>query len=259
MTTVADFGEYTGAMGTITVGGVALADVQYDVKWKRSTVSHSRGGKHSDLNLPGKLTVTTKIKKALVYADVAKTLGYSLTDTPISGSAETLLAASHVLDGTDNYEDMADDTIATPSRIRYTLATAAIVTGGTITIIGEDADGNAMEELITVEASAIGTTWTSTKVFKKVYGHTIRGIDSTGDLGTFAVASIAGSATYTVGDPKIFDLVGTLTKGSTTIVITQPDCWFTEGGIAWEDAGKVVDVECPVEMRDPDTLSISVT
>jgi hypothetical protein len=259
MTTVPDFGEYTGAMGTITVGGVPLADVTYDVKWDRATVSHNRGGKHSDINIPGKISVKTKIKKALVYGDIEKTLGYSLTDTPITGTAETLLSASHVLDGTDNYEDMTDDTIATASRIRYTLATAAIVTGGTITIIGEDNDGNAMEELITVAASAIGTTWTSTKVFKKVYGHTIRGIDSTGDLGTFVVASIVGSSTYTVGDPKIFDLVGTLTKGGHTIVITQPDCWFKTGGIAWEDAGKIIDVDGDVEMRDPDTLSVSVT
>jgi hypothetical protein len=259
MTAVSDFGEYTGAMGTITVGGVALADVQYDVKWERATVSHARGGKHSDINIPGKLTVKTKIKKALVYADVAKTLGYSLTDTPISGTAETLLATSTVLNASDFYEDMTDDTIATASRIRYTLQTKAIVTGGTITIIGEDADGNAMEELIAVAASAIGTTWTSTKVFKKVFGHVIRGIDSTDDLGTFVVASIAGSATYTVGDPKVFDLVGTLTKGATTVVITQPDCWFKTGGIAWEDAGKIIDVDGDVEMRDPDTLSVSVT
>jgi len=259
MTTVPEFGEYTGISGVVTLDGVPLADVMYDVKWDRATVSHTRGGKHSDINIPGKLTVKTKIKKALVYADAAKVLGYSLTDTPISGTAETLLSASHVLDGSDNYEDMSDDTIATASRIRYTLATAAIVTGGTITIIGEDKDGNAIEELIAVAASAIGTTWTSKKVFKKVYGHVIRGIDSTGDLGTFAVASIAGTSTYTVGDPKIFDLVGSLPKGSTDIIITQPDCWFKTGGIAWEDAGKIIDVDADVEMRDPDTLSVSVT
>jgi hypothetical protein len=259
MTTVADFGEYTGAMGTLTVGGVALADVTYDVKWDRSTVSHTRGGKYSDINIPGKITVKTKIKKALVYADAEKTLGYSLNNVPISGTAETLLATSTVLDGSDFYEDMTDDTIATLSRIRYTLATKAITTGGTITLTGEDGDGNAITEIIEVGSAAIGDTWTTTKLFKKVYGHTIRAIDSTDDLGTFVVASITGNATYTVGDPKIFDLIGTLTKGSTTIVITQPDCWFKTGGIAWEDAGKIIDVDADVEMRDPDTLSVSIT
>lgn len=259
MTTVPDFGEYTGMYGVVSLDGVPLADVQYDVKWERATVSHSRGGKHSDINIPGKLTVTTKITKALVYADAAKVIGYSLTDTPITGTAETLLSASHVLDGTDNYEDMTDDTIATLSRIRYTLATKAITTGGTITLIGEDADGNAISEVIEVAASPIGTTWTTTKLFKKLYGHTIRAIDSTDDLGTFTVASIAGNSTYTVGDPKIFDLVGSLPKGSTNIVVTQPDCWFKNGGINWEDSGKIIDVEADVEMRDPDTLSVSVT
>lgn len=260
MTAVSDWGEYTGIHGTVTIGGVALADVFYDLKWKRATVSHGRSGKYSDSNYPGKLTVETKITKALAYADAAKVIGYSLTDTPVTGTAEALLAASHVLDATDNYEDMTDNTIATLSRIRYTLATKAITVGGTITIIGEDASGNAISETIEVAAPAsIGDTWTSTKLYKKVHGHTIRAIDSADDLGTFAVASIAGSSSYSVGDPKIFDLIGTLTQGATTIVFTQPDCWFTEGGIAWEDAGKVVEVECPVSMRDPDTLTVAVT
>lgn len=260
MTTVSDWGEYTGVHGTVTVGGSAIADVFYDIKWKRATVSHGRSGKYSDSNYPGKLTVTTKIKKALVYADAAVVLGYSLNATPITGTAETLLAASHVLDAGDAYEDMTDDTIATASRIRYTLATKAITTGGTITLIGEDNDGNPISETIKVTAPAsIGDTWTTTKLFKKLYGHTIRAIDSADDLGTFTVASIAGSAAYTVGDPKVFDLIGTLTQGATTLVFTQPDCWFTEGGIAWEDAGKVIEVECPVEMRDPDTLTVTKT
>ncbi len=260
MTTVGDFGEYTGLHGVVTLDSVALADVFYDLKWKRDTVKKARSGKYSDLNVPGKLNVETKIKKALVYADAAKVIGYSLNDTPITGTAETLLAASHVLDATDNYEDMTDDTVATPSRIRYTLATNAITVGGTITVIGEDADGNAISEIIEVDAPAtVGATWTTTKLFKKVNGHVIRAIDSTDDTGVFAVASIAGSSSYSVGDPKVFDLVGTLTKGATTIVSTQPDCWFKDGGISWEDAGKLVECELDVEMRDPDTLDVDIT
>lgn len=258
MTTCSDFGEMTGVHGTITVAGAALADVFYDVKWKRATVSHGRSGKYSDTNYPGKLTVDTKIKKALIYADAAVTLGYSLTATPTTGTAETLLASSHVLDATDVYEDMTDDTIATPSLIRYTLVTNAITASGTITVIGEDNAGNPISELIKVTAPAsIGATWTTTKLFKKVYGHTIRAIDTTDDTGVFAVASIAGGASYAVGCPKVFDLVGTLTKGANTIVVTQPDCWFSEGGINWEDAGKVIEVDIPVVMRDPDTLTVA--
>jgi len=259
MTTVPDFGEFSGVHGTITVGGAALADVFYDVKWKTATVSHGRSGKHSDSNHPGKFSIEIKLKKALILDDAPVVLGYSLNDTPITGTAETLLATSTALDASDFYEDMTDDTIATLSRIRYTLATNAITVGGTITVIGEDGAGNPIEEIIKVTAPAsIGDTWTTTKLFKKVYGHTIRGIDSASDLGTFAVASIAGSSSYTVGNPKVFDLVGTLAKGSSSLVFTHPDCWISEGGIAWEDAGKTIDVDLPVVMRDPDTFKFEI-
>lgn len=260
MTTVADFGEYTGMFGTITIGGVALADVEFDCKWSRGTVSHARGGKYSDIQIPGKLTVKTKIKKALVYADAPKTLGYSLNDTPITGTAEALLAASSVLDATDFYIDMTDATIATESLIKITLQTKNITTGGTITLIGENTAGVAISEIIDLPATAVvGATWTSTKTFKVLYGMTVRGTDSTDDTGTFKVESIAGNTSFTVGNPKVFDLIGTLTKGATTIVVTLPDCWFSSGNLNWSDASKIIDVDADVEMHDPDLLKVDIT
>lgn len=256
MTSVADFGEYTGVDGVITIDDIPLADVQYDVKWTRSTVSHSRGGKHSDINLPGKFTVKTKIKKALVYADAAKVLGYSLTDTPLTGTAGVCLAATTITAGTA--VGITTDP-ATPSRIKLTTSVAATTLAGAITIVGTDANDVEISETIAIPAGTpSGTEFVTTKVFKLAAYALPIDITSTGGA-KFALDALAGSATYTVGDPKIFDLVGSLPKGATEILITQPDCWFSSGGINWEDAGKVIDVDSDVEMRDPDALTVTVS
>jgi hypothetical protein len=73
-----------------------------------------------------------------------------------------------------------------------------------------------------------------------------------------AVDTLAGAASYTVGEPKIFDLVGGVEKSGKVITITQPDCWFSEGGLSFEDAGKILEVSTSVEMHDPDLLEIDV-
>lgn len=260
MTTVDDFGEYTGVNGVVTVGGTVLADVQYDVSWETETVSGARASKYSDVNIPGKRKVTTTLKKSLVREDAAVVIGMSLNATPITGTAEALLAASGVLDGSDTYTAMTDDEIATESQIKLTLQTNATTSAGTATLIGEDTAGNAISEVLIVPAGMqIGATLTTAKTFKKVFGLLTYGVDSTSDLGTFKVDSIVGASVYTFGPPAVFELVGTVTKGAHSIAITQPGCWFKKGGLAWEDAGKIIEVDLPVEMHDPDLLTATVT
>lgn len=255
MTTVGDFAEYTDIDGAITIDGVVLANVQYDVKWKRETVKVPRAGARSDKNLPGKLTVTTKLKKVLIHDDAAKVLGYSLNDAPISGAAEELKTGV-ALDA-DGYTAMSDTEIAAASRIRATVATSAITTGGTLVIVGEDAAGNSIQESVTVGTLGVGEYATGTKLFKKVLGIIVYDIRSTGG-GTLTIASITGASSFTVGDPKIFDLVGRVEKGAKSIQITQPDCWFANGGLAWTEGGKPIDVDLDVEMYDPDLLDVDV-
>jgi len=254
MTTVADFGEYTGAMGTITLSsGGALADVEYDIKWSRSTVSHSRGGKHSDIHIPGKLTVKTKIKKALVYADAARTLGFGLTDTSVSGTATACLAATSFTAGTA--VPITSDP-ATASVLRVRTSTDVSTAAGGFTIVGTDLNDVEQSETLTIpNGTLVGTDFYTTKVFKLANYAITNAI--TGTI-KFQIDGVAATASYGVGDPKIFDLVGVLTKGATTITITQPNCWFSSGGISWTDAGKIVDVDADVEMRDPDTLTVTV-
>ena len=241
-------------MGTISLSsGGALADVEYDIKWSRSTVTHSRGGKHSDIAIPGKLTVKTKIKKALVYADAARTLGFGLTDTSVSGTATACLAATSFTAGTA--VAITSDP-ATASVLRVRTSTDVSTAAGGFTIVGTDINDREISETLTIpNGTLVGTDFYTSKVFKLANWAVTNGI--TGSI-KFQIDGVAATATYAVGDPKIFDLVGVLTKGATTITITQPNCWFSSGGIAWTDAGKIVDVDADVEMRDPDTLTVVV-
>lgn len=260
MTTVADFGEYTGIMGTVTVGGVALADVEYDLKWERTTVSHQRSGKRSAINIPGSLKVSTTLKKALVRTDAPTVIGSTLTASAVTGTATALLAASTALDATVHFDAMTDSTPGSASVIRLTLQTKNLTAGGTVTLIGTDTNDKALAEAITIPADmVIGEYVDSAHAFKTVEGMVTVGVDSVDDLGTFKVDSIAGSSTYTVGDPTIFDLVGTLTKGAHTLVFTQPDCWFANGGINWTNGDEIVEVNLNVEMHDPDLLTVTET
>lgn len=263
MTTVADFGEYTGIMGTVTIGGVPLADVEYDLKWERTTVSHQRSGKRSAINIPGSLKVSTTVKKALVRTDAPTVIGYTLTDTPGSGTAVTLLATSTVLDASTNYDAMTDPTKpGTASKVRLTLQTKNVTAtgGGTVTLIGTDVNDLPQTDILTIpDGMIIGEFVDSAKAFKTVAAMVTVDVDSTGDTGTFKVESLAGTATYTVGDPEIFDLVGTLTKGAHTLVFTQPDCWFSNGGINWTNGDEIIEVNLNVEMHDPDLLTVAET
>jgi len=255
MTTVADFEEYTGVMGTVTLAGTPLADVEYDLKLSRKTVSRDRSSKYSAVNIPGAFEVKTTIKKALARTDAPLVIGAFLNATPVGGTAGVVLAAT--APGAADAWFPAAITIATPSRIRITCDTAPITTAGKITVMGTDVNGSPQQEEFTIPALGIGESVTGTKLFKSTTGATNVGVRSTS--GKFKLDSIVGASTYTVGDPLIFDLVGTLTKGAHALVFTQPDCWFTSGGINWANAGSIVEVALDVEMHDPDLLTVTET
>lgn len=255
MTTVADFGEYTGVNGAMTIDGVPFADIQYDVKWQTSDVNYPRSNKRSDGCVPGKRTVTTKIRKVFLHEDAAIVLGYSISDTPITGTAGALQAANTFT--ADTVETIGANP-ATPSRVTVTTGTEHITTAGKVIVYGTDIGDRAQAEIFTIPINtAPGTVFTGSKVFKTTTHYAI--MDLVGDTGaTLAIDSIAGSSTLVFGDPKVIDIVGTLTKGAKSITITQEDCWLKNGGISWTDAGKVIEVDADVSMHDPDLLSVVI-
>lgn len=255
MTTVDDFGQYTGVNGALTIDGVAFADVQFDIRWATGDVNYPRSNKRSDGCIPGKRTVTCKIRKVFQHEDASIVLGYGITDTPTTGSAGALLAATTITADT-----MAAITSnpATPSRVTITLSVDAITTAGKIVVYGTDVNDVPITEIFAVPLNApSGTVYTGSKVFKTTTHLAFVDVASTGGAKA-AVAGIAGDATMKFGDPKIFDIVGTLTKGAKTITITLTDCWLKNGGITWTDAGKVIEVDADVSMHDPDTMTVVV-
>ncbi|MFA7121222.1 MAG: hypothetical protein WC277_07055 [Bacilli bacterium] len=260
-TTVGEFEEYTGVNGIVKIDGTEILDVQYDISWETATVEHKRGNKRSSVYIPGSKTVKTTIKKALARTDVPKTLIYSLTDTPVTGTADVVSAA--VVFGAANAWTAAAKTMTTPSAIRATLSVAAVTTAGYVTIFGEDENGDPMnDDLYFPTTLLVGASVDTTKIFSKVYGFLNQGVVSTG-AGKIALAGVAATSTATMGDPKLFTLVGEISKvvsGVThTITITQPECWFTRGGIAWTSGDEVIEVDTDVQMHDPEKMTVAVS
>jgi hypothetical protein len=147
--------------------------------------------------------------------------------------------------------DNTDTSIATPSRIRLTVATAEIDTAGYITVVGEDVNGNGLTEEVYVGLLGIGEYATTTNVFKQAYGTYNHGVVSA--TGTFTIASITGDSSAGVGEPKIWDMVARTDDGTNNIVITANNCFFTSGSFKHSDADKQGSDEMTFTMRDPDT------
>jgi len=58
--------HYTGVYGTLTVDLGATALAEFSLKLDRSAATHARSGKHTDLQVPGKLVATGTITRILI-------------------------------------------------------------------------------------------------------------------------------------------------------------------------------------------------
>lgn len=246
---------YTGVHGAVTYAGATLAVAEFSFEITRSIASHARSGKWSDLNVPGKVSCKGKLKRIQTNGDL---LMAALNATPATGTATTLLATSTVLNAADWYQAMDDTTPGTASRIKLTLQTKAITVAGTITLIGTDALSNPISEVIEIGVSAIGSTWTSVNTFLTVEGMVCHDIDSTDDLGTFLVQSIAGDSTVNVGEPKSFALIGAVTDGSNHITVTLANVTFNKAQFNFTDADEILEDDMEFFVKDPDA-DIAVT
>ena len=237
---------YTGIHGTLSVGGSEIAFAEFSVKISRGVASHPRAGKYSDLKRSGKLDITGTIKR--IQSD-ATMLGRLLTTAAVTGTAGTLHAGL-TLDGNDAMTEMTSAD-AQDSRVRLTVAGHAITTAGTAVLIGTDINGAAQTETLTLTTLGIGEYVTSTKVYGTVTDVALFTVDSTSN-GTLVVASIAGSSTYTVGAGATFNLIGTVTNGSNTIVVTCNNAFLTDGEFTIGDADTILSEPLSFTVQDPD-------
>lgn len=80
--------EFTGVHGTVTIGAGATAISEFSLKIDRGIASHSRSGKYSDYQVPGKATVTGTIDRIMI----TKTwIDYASKRTDVSGAIINLV------------------------------------------------------------------------------------------------------------------------------------------------------------------------
>jgi len=243
---------YTGVHGAVTYAGASLAVAEFDFEITREIASHARSGYWSDLNVPGKVSCKGKLKRIQTNADL---LMATLNATPATGAAETLLATSKVLDGSDFYEAMDDTEIAAASRIKITLQTKAVTAtgGGTCTLFGTDINGNDISEVISIpNSAAVSDVWYSDNAFLTVEGHLVHDIDTADDLGTLKIEAITGDSTVNVGEPKSFALIGKVEDGTNHITVTLANVMFNKAKFNFTDASKILEDDLEFFVKNPD-------
>jgi len=239
----------TGAQGYIKIGGVVWADATVSFTLNQASATHARGGKFSDLNLPGKRTVSITAKN--IMRTGAK-IGGMLTDTAAAGTGGTIKSGVSV--ASDGFTASTTPTIATPSQISVTVAGFAMTTAGYVTVQGTDVNGTMMEEDIYVGLLGVGASAKGTKLFKTVVGVYVTSIRSTSG-GTLTIASLAGAGSYvTTANPTIYALEfgGIDSVTSNTIYVTANNCFASKSALAYADANTVFSDDVAFTMEDID-------
>ena len=126
--------EYTGARGSMKVGGVTVATAEFGVKIDRGVGSHPRSGEWSDYNAPGKVSVTGTIKRIMIN-DAFLDYAYGTAGVP---AVVSLIGA--VTKGSDSVTITANNCIITSSDFEFTDANEIVSDNVTFRITDADAD-----------------------------------------------------------------------------------------------------------------------
>ena len=241
---------YTGVQGVVTYADSPLADAMFDFTVTRGLASGTRGGKWSDLNKPGKVSIAGKITRIQKNADL---LEAALNKTVTTGTATACLAASSFTAGTAVPITLDP---ATVSRLKVLTSNAATTLAGSFTIVGTDANDNYVSETIYVPAATpSGTSFYTSKAFKTAKYAITSGI--TGST-KFQIDGVAASATVVVGEPKTFNLIGYVQDGGNNITVTLSNCFFTGAKFSFTDASAQLRDDLSFAITDPDA-DVAVT
>jgi hypothetical protein len=138
-----------------------------------------------------------------------------------------------------------------------------MTTAGTLTVIGTDANGNAIEEPLSIGTLGVGEYVTGKLLFKTVTGVYVTGIRSTSG-GTITLTSIVGAAAYSVtANPMSYDLIfgGVDSVTGNYILVTANNCFASKSGLQFADANTVFmdDISFTIEDLDADLSVTDVT
>ena len=244
---------FTGVHGALSYDGAPIAYSEFNAKFARETIEQKRGGKYSNLQSPGKFSITGSITRYMLDGSKIANL---LTATATTGTAEALHAGLTYPTATtgENITDMTDTSIATPSKIRLTALTAAITTAGTAILYGTDAASNAITDIVAITTLAENAYVDSSKAFKALTHIVLLGVNSA--TGTLKVDSITGTSAAVVALPKYFTLTGTATKGSSVVTITLPRCFLTSGQFVLGDASAPIEDKLDFACEDADNATV---
>lgn len=251
MATETSVDTYSGIEGVVTYGGPAFAYVSCDLEFSRDSANVPRGGKWSDIVLPGKMKFKGKIKYGLVDPDLFINAFDDGTNTTTT-SEETLHAA---ITGTSAL--LMTSTAITPPSAPMTIKLKLISTdgfsAGGITITGTDSNNDEISETIEFPLTATGSTTTY------YYGHqkfkTVVAIIMPAVLGANDTVTVygAGRRSVTLGKPKYVTIVVKAYKSATSYTqITMTNCWLSKLPLSVSDATTPILPEQEFQIRDLD-------
>jgi hypothetical protein len=243
--------NWTGVEGVIKMDGSTIAWASANVKLSRGTASHGRGASESDVYRQGKFDAEGEFTEILTNGAHMSML---MNATPTTGTAGAALAASTAMQATagGEYTAFTDTEPTTPSRVKLTLITQNATVAGTATVIGEDANGEPIEETFDIPATmVVNDTLTGKKVFGKAFAIITLDVDTAADGGQFKVDYIAGDASVSIGRGSLFTYIFSVEDGSNYVRHTWTNCFFTSASTSLGDADEMAEVSYGFRPQDP--------
>lgn len=244
---------YTGVHGILTVGDSnPFAHVTANISIPRDVVSLPRGGKWSDISLPGKLKPSIKITYGLVDSDL---LIDALDDgTNTSSTSDEQLLAATAGDGTIQPVEAGLSNPSVPMTIKLKIISTDGYSAGWVTISGTDANNELVSETIGFPTVATGSTtnyFYGHQMFKTINLVTLPAVLASND--TVTVYGM-GQRSITIGSPLKFTFVGKLARSATQYVqLTATNCWLKDFVMTFGSASDPVIPEQELVVTDPDS------
>lgn len=254
MATETTIDTYTGVEGVMQYRGNPFAFVTFDLEMKRDSVDIPRGGKWSDISLPGKVKPEGKIKYGLVDPD----LFIDAFDDGTNTTSASLTSAHATIDGTGSAQRItaAITSPSTPQTLQIVTTTTDALVAGYVLIEGTDANDATISEVI--DYTTTPGTFYGHQVFKTI---TAINVPASMNVNDHVAVSAVGQRTITLGRPAYVTIMGRVNKadGSGYVQVTCTNCWLANFPLMISNASEAVLPEQTFKVRDPDSDITVVT